>query len=129
MKPIYPYFEVKYAVDTFVETYGEKMTKDKWSITSKPCKKCDETFDSNIRNTDERFFYKTTTGKIKKNEDYLFVERQEGGKLTKGIYQQLLNYGFEIDKNGFILDFKKNVTIDTDNESYHSSDKILYSGI
>ena len=125
MKPIYPYFEVKYAVDTFVETYGEKMTKDKWSITSKPCKKCDETFDSNIRNTDERFFYKTTTGKIKKNEDYLFVERQEGGKLTKGIYQQLLNYGFEIDKNGFILDFKKNVTIDTDNESYHSGDKIL----
>jgi hypothetical protein len=120
MKPIYPYFEVKYAVDTFVETYGEKMTKDKWSITSKPCKKCDETFDSNIRNTDERFFYKTTTGKIKKNEDYLFVERQEGGKLTKGIYQQLLNYGFEIDKNGFILDFKKNVTNDTDNESYDS---------
>lgn len=125
MKPIYPYFEVKYAVDTFVETYGEKMTKDKWSITSKPCKKCDGTFDSNIRNTDERFFYKTTTGKIKKNEDYLFVERQEGGKLTKGIYQQLLNYGFEIDKNGFILDFKKNVTINPNNESSHSGDKIL----
>jgi hypothetical protein len=129
MKPIYPYFEVKYAVDTFVETYGEKMTKDKWSITSKPCKKCDETFDSNIRNTDERFFYKTTTGKIKKNEDYLFVERQEGGKLTKGIYQQLLNYGFEIDKNGLILDFKKNVTINPNNESSHSGDEILYSGI
>jgi hypothetical protein len=129
MKPIYPYFEVKYAVDTFVETYGEKMTKDKWSITSKPCKKCDETFDSNIRNIDERFFYKTTTGKIKKNEDYLFVERQEGGKLTKGIYQQLLNYGFEIDKNGFILDFKKNVTINPNNESSHSGDEILYSGI
>ena len=125
MKPIYPYFEVKYAVDTFVETYGEKMTKDKWSITSKPCKKCDETFDSNIRNIDERFFYKTTTGKIKKNEDYLFVERQEGGKLTKGIYQQLLNYGFEIDKNGLILDFKKNATINTNTESIHSRDEIL----
>jgi hypothetical protein len=122
MKPIYPYFEVKYAVDTFVETYGEKMTKEKWSIISKPCKKCDETFNSNIRNTDERFFHKTTTGKIKKNEDYLFVERQEGGKLTKGIYQQLSNYGFEIDKNGLILDFKKNVTIYTDNESSNSSD-------
>jgi hypothetical protein len=129
MKPIYPYYEVKYAVDTFVEIYGDRMTKDKWSITSKPCKKCDETFDSNIRNIDERFFYKTTTGKIKKNEDYLFVERQEGGKLTKGIYQQLLNYGFEIDKNGFILDFKKNVTINPNNESSHSGDEILYSGI
>jgi hypothetical protein len=129
MKPIYPYFEVKYAVDDFVTNYGETMTKDKWSIVSRPCKKCDETFDSNIRNIDERFFYKTTTGKIKKNEDYLFVERQEGGKLTKGIYQQLLNYGFEIDKNGFILDFKKNVTINPNNESSHSGDEILYSGI
>ena len=122
MKPIYPYFEVKYAVDDFVTNYGETMTKDKWSIVSRPCKKCDETFDSNIRNIDERFFYKTTTGKIKKNEDYLFVERQEGGKLTKGIYQQLLNYGFEIDKNGLILDFKKNVTDDTHNESFNSGD-------
>jgi len=120
MKPIYPYFEVKYAVDTFVEIYGDKMTKDKWSIVSKPCKKCDETFDSNIRNTDERFFYTTTTGKIKKNEDYLFVIREENGKLTKGIYQQLSNYGFEIDKNGLILDFKKNDTNNTDNESLHS---------
>ena len=125
MKPIYPYYEVKYAVDTFVETYGDRMTNDKWSIVSKPCKKCDWTFDSNIRNTDERFFHITTTGKIKKNEDYLFVERKEGGKLTKGIYQQLSNYGFEIDKNGLILDFKKNVTINPNNESFHSDDKIL----
>jgi len=116
MKSIYPYFEVKYAVDSFVETYGERMTKDNWSIVSKPCKKCDENFDSKARNTDERFFYTTTTGKIKKNDDYLFVERQEGGKLTKGIYQQLSNYGFEIDKNGLILDFKKNATIDTNTE-------------
>ena len=53
MKPIYPYFEVKYAVDDFVATYGDKMTKDKWSITSKPCKKCDETFNYKIRNVDE----------------------------------------------------------------------------
>jgi hypothetical protein len=120
MKPIYPYFEVKYAVDDFVASYGDKMTKDRWSIISKPCKKCDETFDSSIRNTDERFFYTTTTGKIKKNEDYLFVVREENGKLTKGIHQQLFNYGFEIDKNGLILDFKKNVTNDTDNESYDS---------
>ena len=122
MKPIYPYFEVKYAVDDFVTNYGERMTKDKWSIVSRPCKKCDETFDSNIRNTDERFFYTTTTGKIKKNEDYLFVIREENGKLTKGIYQQLSNYGFEIDKNGLILDFKKNDTNDTNNESFHSGD-------
>jgi len=120
MKPIYPYFEVKYAVDDFVATYGEKMTNDKWSIISRPCKKCDETFESNIRNTDERFFYTTTTGKIKKNEDYLFVIREENGKLTKGIYQQLSNYGFEIDKNGLILDFKKNDTNDTNNESSNS---------
>jgi hypothetical protein len=120
MKPIYPYFEVKYAVDDFVAAYGEKMTNDKWSIISRPCKKCDETFESNIRNTDERFFYTTTTGKIKKNEDYLFVERQEGGKLTKGIYRQLSNYGFEIDKNGLILDFKKNATNYIDNESSNS---------
>jgi hypothetical protein len=120
MKPIYPYFEVKYAVDDFVTNYGERMTKDKWSIVSRPCKKCDETFDSNIRNTDERFFYTTTTGKIKKNEDYLFVIREENGKLTKGIYQQLSNYGFEIDKNGLILDFKKNDTNDTNNESSNS---------
>jgi hypothetical protein len=96
------------------------MTKDKWSIVSRPCKKCDETFESNIRNTDERFFYTTTTGKIKKNEDYLFVIREENGKLTKGIYQQLSNYGFEIDKNGLILDFKKNDTNDTNNESSNS---------
>jgi hypothetical protein len=120
MKPIYPYFEVKYAVDDFVTSYGETMTKDKWSIVSRPCKKCDETFESNIRNTDERFFYTTTTGKIKKNEDYLFVIREENGKLTKGIYQQLSNYGFEIDKNGLILDFKKNDTNDTNNESSNS---------
>jgi hypothetical protein len=125
MKPVYPYFEVKYAVDSFVETYGDKMTKDKWSIVSKPCKKCDENFDSSIRNTDERYFYVTTTGKVKRNIDYLFVERKEGGKLTKGIYQQLSNYGFEIDKNGLILDFKKNVTINHDVESIHSSDEIL----
>jgi hypothetical protein len=38
MKQVYPYYEVKYAVDTFVETYGDRMTKDKWSIISKPCK-------------------------------------------------------------------------------------------
>lgn len=122
MKQVYPYFQIKYAVDTFVEIYGERMTRDKWSITSKPCKKCDSKFDSNVRNTDERYFFKSTSGKVRKNEDYLFVERKEGGKLTKGIYQQLSNYGFEIDKNGLILDFKKNVTIDTDNESSHSSD-------
>jgi hypothetical protein len=125
MKPIYPYYEVKYAVDTFVETYGDRMTKDKWSILSKPCKKCDDKFDTNVRNTDERYFFKTTTGKVKKNEDYLFVERQEGGKLTKGIYQQLSNYGFELEKNGLIIDFKKNATINTNTESIHSSDEIL----
>lgn len=122
MKPIYPYYEVKYAMDTFVETYSDKMTKDKWSVVSKPCKKCDQTFDKNIRNTDDRYFYKTTSGKLKKNEDYLFVERQEGGKLTKGIYQQLTNYGFEIDKNGLILDFKKNVAINTNTEPPNSGD-------
>lgn len=125
MKPVYPYFEVKYAVDSFVEIYGDKMTKDKWSIVSKPCKKCDETFNSNDRKTDERFFYTTTSGKVKRNSDYLFVERKEGGKLTKGIYQQLSNYGFEIDKNGLILAFKNNVTINPDIESSHSGDKIL----
>ena len=125
MKPVYPYYEVKYAVDTFVETYGDRMTKDKWSIVSKPCKKCDGMFDVSIRKTDERFFYKTTSGKVRKNEDYLFVERKEGGKLTKGIYQQLSNYGFEIDKNGLILDFKKNATINPNNESSHSGDEIL----
>jgi len=125
MKKVYPYYEVKYAVDSFVETYGEKMTKDKWSIVSKPCKKCDNEFNSELRNSDERFFYKTTSGKLKKNEDYLFVERQEGGKLTKGIYQQLSNYGFEVDKNGLIIDFKKNVAINTNTESIHSGDEIL----
>ena len=71
MKPVYPYYEVKYAVDTFVETYGDRMTKDKWSIISKPCKKCDGMFDVSIRKTDERYFYKTTSGKVRKNEDYL----------------------------------------------------------
>ena len=79
-------------------------------------------FDVSIRKTDERFFYKTTSGKVRKNEDYLFVERKEGGKLTKGIYQQLSNYGFEIDKNGLILDFKKNATIDTNTEPPNSGD-------
>ena len=122
MKPIYPYFEVKYAVDDFVATYGDKMTKDKWSITSKPCKKCDETFNYKIRNVDERFFYTATTGKIIKNEDYLFVERKGPGKLTKKIYQQLVEYGFEIDKKGLILDFKKNDTNYIDNEYSNSGD-------
>ena len=122
MKPIYPYYEVKHAVDSFVELYGEKMTKDKWSIVSKPCKKCDETFDATNRKIDERYFFKTTTGKVKKNEDYLFIERQEGGKLTKGIYQQLSNYGFEVDKNGLIIDFKNNATINTNTEPPNSCD-------
>lgn len=110
MKIPYPYYELKSAIDDFTCEYGDLMTKQKWSITSKPCPKCDKMFDTKIRDNDERFFYKTTTGKKKKNMDYLFVERQENGKLTKGINQFLNNFGFEINPDGLIINYTKNVT-------------------
>jgi hypothetical protein len=56
----------------------------------------------------------------KKNKpSYIEIEESEQNEFI----------GFEIDKNGFILDFKKNVTINPNNESSHSGDEILYSGI
>jgi hypothetical protein len=110
MKKTYPYYELKNAIDEFVIEYGDLMTKQKWSITSKPCPKCDKTFDVKIRETDERYFYTTTSGKKKKNIDYLFVEREQSGKLTKGINQFLNNFGFEIDPDGLIINYTKNDT-------------------
>ena len=105
MKKKYPYYELKNAIDEFVIEYGDLMTKQKWTIVSKPCKECDKEFDVKLRDIDERFYYITSSGKKKKNIDYLFVERESNGKLTKGINQFLNNFGFEINSNGLIIDY------------------------
>jgi hypothetical protein len=110
MKKKYPYYELKNAIDEFVIEYGDLMTEQKWTITSKPCNECDKEFDTKLREKDERFFYITSSGKKKKNIDYLFVERESNGKLTKGINQFLNNFGFEINSNGLIVGYISNNT-------------------
>ena len=112
MKKIYPYYEIKDKVDSFVILYGEQMTKDKWTIESRPCKKTDELYDKSIRETDERFFHITNTDKKKVNYDYLFVKRDSKGRSKKAIYSHMNNFGFLIDDSGLIIDIK-NVTGNT----------------
>lgn len=108
MKVEYPYYELKSAIDDFILEYAEEMTKQKWSIISKPCPKCDKIFNTKVRDKDERYFYTTTSGNKKKNVDYLFVEREQNGKLTKGINKFLNNFGFQVNEDGLIISYTKN---------------------
>ena len=122
MKPIYPYYEIKNAVDEFVLSYGDKMTNEKWSIESKTCKQCDDEFDSSIREVDDKFFFVTSNGSKKINKDYLFVSRSTNGKPKKHIYQHLSNAGFDINEKGLITNYKKNDEVSYNDESNHSCD-------
>jgi hypothetical protein len=115
----YPYYEIKERVDSFVIDYGDIMTNEKWTIESRPCNKTDLLFDKIVRESDERYFYITTSGAKKINYDYLFVKKGQTGKSKKSIYSKLSKYGFEIDENGLILNVK-NAPINPDNESFDS---------
>jgi hypothetical protein len=116
----YPYYEIKERVDSFVVDYGDEMTKEKWTIESKPCNKTDLIFNKVVRESDERYFYVTTSGNKRVNYDYLFVKREQTGKSKKSIYSKLSKYGFEIDENGLILNVK-NAPINPNNEFSDSS--------
>jgi hypothetical protein len=111
----YPYYEIKERVDSFVVDYGDMMTVEKWTIESRPCSKTDLLFDKSSRESDERYFYVTTSGNKRVNYDYLFVKRGQTGKSKKFIYSKLLKYGFEINENGLILNVK-NAPINPNNE-------------
>lgn len=121
MKKIYPYYEIKDRVDSFVINYGDKMTKEGWTIESRPCKKTDQIYDISVRENDERYCYVTLTGNKKVNNDYLFFKRNSNGKQKKSIQVQLNNFGFIFNEDGLITDIK-NVTGNTNTESVHSID-------
>lgn len=113
MSKTYPYYEIKEKINSLVDDLENIMTKEGWTFESKICPESDKIYDKELRKSDERFFYTTSSGKKLVNEDYLFITRTKKGKNMKYLYKKIRNYGFEIGENGLITNVKKNDSNDS----------------
>ena len=102
----YDYYGLKSKVDDFLNLHVEDIVKQGWTITSKPCNNC-KGYDVNLRYSDPKYCYETTTGSKKYNLDYLFVEKLDKHKQIKTVYTSAKKFGIVIDDDGLITDIKK----------------------
>jgi hypothetical protein len=101
----YDYYGLKSKINDFLDLHDEEIVKQGWTITSKPCDDCKD-YDINLRYSDPKYCYETTTGVKKYNLDYLFVEKIDKHKQNKTIENQAKKLGFEIDKNFLIKNLR-----------------------
>ena len=69
----YDYYGLKSKIDDFLNLHDEEIVKQGWTITSKPCDDCKE-YDINLRYSDPKYYYETTSGVKKYNLDYLKIK-------------------------------------------------------
>lgn len=99
----YDYYSLKSKVDDFLNLYDEDIVKQGWTITSKPCGNCKD-YDINLRYSDPKYCYETTTGSKKYNLDYLFVEKLDKYKQIKTVYSSAKKFGIVINDDGLITE-------------------------
>lgn len=97
----YDYYGLKSKIDDFLNIHDEDIVKQGWTIVSKPCNDCKD-FDVNLRYSDPKYCYETTTGNKRYNLDYLFVEKIDKNKQNKTILKSIKTFGIEIDTNWII---------------------------
>ncbi len=97
----YDYYGLKSKLDDFLNLYDEDIVKQGWTIISKPCDDCKD-YDINLRYSDPKYCYETTTGIKKYNLDYLFVEKIDKNKQNKTIFASAKKMGLEINDKGLI---------------------------
>ena len=102
----YDYYGLKSKIDDFLDLHDEDMVKQGWTIVSKPCGDCKD-YDLNLRYSDPKYCYETTTGNKKYNLDYLFIEKLEKNKQNKTIFSSVKKYGIIVNDKGLILNFEK----------------------
>lgn len=108
MNENYPYYEIKEFVDNFCLKYSDLLDQQGWTIESRICDKCEQKFDMKIRETDERYFFITSNGKKIINKDFIFIKKLPNCKNMRNVNKFLNNNGFIFDKDGLILNVKKN---------------------
>ena len=79
----YDYYGLKSKLDDFLDLHDEEIVKQGWTITSKPCNDCKD-YNINLRYSDPKYYYETTSGVKKYNLDYLFVEKIDKNKKVNG---------------------------------------------
>jgi hypothetical protein len=99
----YDYYGLKYKIDDFLNSHDEDIVKQGWTIISKPCSNCKD-YDINLRYSDPKYCYETTTGSKKYNLDYLFVEKIDKNKQNKTIYSSAKKFGIVINDDGLITE-------------------------
>jgi hypothetical protein len=97
----YDYYGLKSKLDDFLNLYDEDIVKQGWTIISKPCDDCKD-YDINLRYSDPKYCYETTTGSKKYNLDYLFVEKIDKNKQNKTVFASAKKMGLEINDKGLI---------------------------
>jgi hypothetical protein len=97
----YDYYGLKSKLDDFLNLHDEDIVKQGWTITSKPCDDCKE-YDINLRYSDPKYCYETTTGNKRYNLDYLFVEKIDKNKQNKTVFASAKKMGLEINDKGLI---------------------------
>jgi hypothetical protein len=97
----YDYYGLKSKIDDFLDLHDEEIVKQGWTITSKPCDDCKD-YDINLRFSDVKYCYETTTGSKSYNLDYLFVEKIDKNKQNKTVYSSAKKMGLEINDKGLI---------------------------
>ena len=99
----YDYYGLKSKIDDFLNLHDEEIVKQGWTITSKPCDDCKD-FNIELRYSDPRYCYETTTGSKSYNLDYLFVEKIDKKKQNKTVYSSAKKFGFVLTDNGLITE-------------------------
>jgi len=99
----YDYYGLKSKLDDFLDLHDEEIFKQGWTITSKPCDDCKE-YDINLRYSDPKYYYETTSSVKKYNLDYLFVEKIDKKKQNKTVYSSAKKFGIVINENGLITE-------------------------
>lgn len=98
----YDYYGLKFKIDDFLNLHDEEIVKQGWTITSKPCDDCKD-FNIELRYSDPKYCYETTTGSKSYNLDYLFVEKIDKYKQNKTILKSIKSFGLEVNENWIIL--------------------------
>jgi hypothetical protein len=98
----YDYYGLKSKIDDFLNIHDEDIVKQGWTIVSKPCNDCKD-FDINLRYSDPKYCYETTTGNKRYNLDYLFVEKLDKNKQNRTIQSSAKKYGIVLNEQGLII--------------------------
>ena len=100
----YDYYGLKFKLDSFFDLYDEKIIKEGWIVSSKPCNNCGKY--SEDRSVYDEYVYVTTNGVKKINNEFLFIEKFNTTKHMKTIINSARGKGLVVNDDGLILDVK-----------------------